>query len=383
MKRLPIQRRTLTMLAVLLPIALLFVYVILRSGPLAPVAVTTADVVDRALSPALFGIGTVEARYTYRVGPTFAGRIKTVDVQVGDRVKAGQSLGEMDPVDLDERIRAQAAATRRAQAQVREAEARQRYAQTQAQRYEKLLVVHSISEEAVATKRQEQQVANAALAGAREELLRIEADGAALIAQRSNLRLVAPVDGLVTVRDADPGTTVVAGQAVVELVDPRSIWVNVRFDQLGAHGLAAQLPARVVLRSRSRTNLAGHVLRVEPIADAVTEETLAKVTFDTLPQPLPPLGELAEVTVALPVLPAAPVVPNTAIRHLNHALGVWRLEDGDLHFAPVELGAADLDGNVQIARGLKSGDRVVVYSEKALTAHSRIHVVKRLAGATP
>ena len=383
MKRLPIQRRTLTMLAVLLPIALLFVYVILRSGPLAPVAVTTADVVDRALSPALFGIGTVEARYTYRVGPTFAGRIKTVDVQVGDRVKAGQSLGEMDPVDLDERIRAQAAATRRAQAQVREAEARQRYAQTQAQRYEKLLVVHSISEEAVATKRQEQQVANAALAGAREELLRVAADGAALVAQRSNLRLVAPVDGLVTVRDADPGTTVVAGQAVVELVDPRSIWVNVRFDQLGAHGLAAQLPARVVLRSRSRTNLAGHVLRVEPIADAVTEETLAKVTFDTLPQPLPPLGELAEVTVALPVLPAAPVVPNTAIRHLNHALGVWRLEDGDLHFAPVELGAADLDGNVQIARGLKSGDRVVVYSEKALTAHSRIHVVKRLAGATP
>ena len=383
MKRLPIQRRTLTMLAVLLPIALLFVYVILRSGPLAPVQVTTAEVVARPISPALFGIGTVEARYAYRVGPTFAGRVRKVDVQVGDRVTAGQLLGEMDPVDLDERIRAQAAATRRAQAQVREAEARQRYAQTQAQRYEKLLVVHSISEEAVATKRQEQQVANAALAGAREDLVRVAADGAALVAQRSNLRLVAPVDGLVTVRDADPGTTVVAGQAVVELVDPRSIWVNVRFDQLGAHGLAARLPARVVLRSRSRSNLPGQVLRVEPIADAVTEETLAKVTFDTLPQPLPPLGELAEVTVALPALPATPVVPNAAIRHVNHALGVWRLEDGNLHFAPVELGAADLDGNVQIAKGLKRGDRVVVYSEKELTAHSRIHVVKRLAGATP
>lgn len=383
MKRLPIQRRTLTLLAVLLPIALLFVYVILRSGPLAPVRVTTANVVARPVSPALFGIGTVEARYTYRVGPTFAGRIRRVDVQVGDRVTAGQLLGEMDPVDLDERVHGQAAATRRAQAQVHEAEARQRYAQTQAQRYEKLLAVHSISEEAVSTKRQELQVANAALSGAREELTRTGADGAALIAQRGNLRLVAPVDGLVTVRDADPGTTVVAGQAVVELVDPRSIWVNVRFDQLGAQGLAAQLPAQVALRSRSRTTLPGHVLRVEPIADAVTEETLAKVTFDALPQPLPPLGELAEVTVTLPPQPAAPVVPNAAIRHVNNALGVWRLEDGDLHFTPVELGAADLDGNVQISKGLKTGDRVVVYSEKALTAHSRIHVVERLAGATP
>lgn len=383
MKRLPIQPRTLILLAVLLPTMLLFVYVVLRSGPLAPVAVTTADVVLRPVSPALFGVGTVEARYTYRVGPTYAGRIKRVDVQVGDQVKAGQSLGEMDPVDLDERIRAQDAAARRAEAQLREADARQRYAQAQAHRYEQLLPVHAISEEMVATKRQESQVADAARHGAREELARALADRAALLAQRGNLQLLAPVDGLVTVRHADPGTTLVAGQAVVDVVDPHSVWINVRFDQLGAHGLTAQLPAQVALRSRSGTNLPAHVLRVEPIADAVTEETLAKVTFDTLPQPLPPLGELAEVTVALPAQAAAPVVPNAAIRHVNNALGVWLLKDGDLHFIAVELGAADLDGNVQVRKGLKNGDRVVVYSEKALTAHNRTQVVKHLAGATP
>lgn len=383
MKRLPIQRRTLTLVAVLLAIALLFVYVILRSGPLAPVEVTTTEVVSRPVSPALFGIGTVEARYTYRVGPTFAGRIKRVDVQVGDRVKAGQSLGEMDPVDLDERIRAQDAAMRSAEAQLREADARQRYAQTQAHRYEQLLPVHAISEETVATKRQEAQVADAVRNGARGQVARTQADRAGLVAQRGNLHLLAPVDGLVSVRHADPGTTVVAGQAVVDVVDPQSLWINVRFDQLGAQGLSGQLPARVVLRSRSGATLPGHVLRVEPMADSVTEETLAKVTFDTLPQPLPPLGELAEVTVALPAQPAAPVIPNAAIQHIDGTLGVWQLTDGHLHFTAVELGAADLDGNVQIRKGLKAGDRVVVYSEKALTAHSRIRVVKRLAGATP
>ena len=383
MKRLPIHRRTVTLLAVLLPILLLFVYVILRSGPLAPVQVTRAEVVSRSISPALFGVGTVEARYTYQVGPTFAGRIRTVDVQVGERVTAGQLLGEMDPVDLDARIHGQAASARRAQAQVREAQARQAYAQTQAQRYEKLRVAQTISEEAAASKRQELQIANAALSGAREELARAESDGAALVAQRSNLRLLAPVDGLVTVRNADPGTTMVAGQAIVELVDPRSIWINVRFDQLGAQGLAAQLPANVVLRSRNTAALPGHVLRVELIADAVTEETLAKITFDTLPQPLPPLGELAEVTVSLPAQPAAPVVPNAAIQHMNNGLAVWQLVNGDLRLSPIEIGAFDLDGNVQVIKGLKAGDQVVVYSEKALTAHSRIHVVERLTRATP
>lgn len=383
MKRLHLQRRTLTLLAVLLPIGLLFVYVILRSGPLAPVAVTTTTVRARALTPALFGIGTVEARYTYRVGPTFAGRVQQVEVQVGEHVKAGQLLGLMDPVDLDARIDAQDAAIRRAAAQLRDAEARQRYAQTQAQRYEKLLAAHAVSVEMMDSKRQELQVAIATRSAASEALAQVRADHAALLAQRANLRLTAPVDALVTRRDADPGTTIVAGQPVIELIDPHSLWINTRFDQLGAQGLGAGLPAQVTLRSRSGQTWAAQVLWVEPLADAVTEETLAKVVFKTLPQPLPPLGELAQVTVALAPTTALPVVPNAAIRQVNGVRGVWQLVDGKLHFAAVELGASDLEGNVQVRKGVASGDRVVVYSENTLSAHSNIHVVDRMAGVSP
>ena len=383
MKRLHLQRRTLTLLAVLLPIGLLFVYVILRSGPLAPVAVTTTTVRARALTPALFGIGTVEARYTYRVGPTFAGRVQQVEVQVGEHVKAGQLLGLMDPVDLDARIDAQDAAIRRAAAQLRDAEARQRYAQTQAQRYEKLLAAHAVSVEMMDSKRQELQVAIATRSAASEALAQVRADHAALLAQRANLRLTAPVDALVTRRDADPGTTIVAGQPVIELIDPHSLWINTRFDQLGAQGLGAGLPAQVTLRSRSGQTWAAQVLWVEPLADAVTEETLAKVVFKTLPQPLPPLGELAQVTVALAPTTALPVVPNAAIRQVNGVRGVWQLVDGKLRFAAVELGASDLEGNVQVRKGVASGDRVVVYSENTLSAHSNIHVVDRMAGVSP
>jgi multidrug efflux pump subunit AcrA (membrane-fusion protein) len=60
-----------------------------------------------SLSPSLFGIGTVEAQYTYKIGPTFAGRVNRLNVNVGDQIKTGQELGRMDPIDLDERIHAQ------------------------------------------------------------------------------------------------------------------------------------------------------------------------------------------------------------------------------------------------------------------------------------
>ena len=380
MKRLPVQRRTLALVAVIVPLLALFIYVGLRSGPLAPVAVTVSTVESRPVTPALFGIGTVEARYTYKIGPTFAGRVQRLDVHVGDLVKAGQVLGEMAPVDLDDRVRSQESALKRAQAALREAEARQVYAQTQARRYEQLFALRASSEEAAATKRQELQIADAALSAAREDIARTRADREGLVAQKSNLRLIAPVDGVVVGRDADPGTTIVAGQAVVEVIDPKSLWINVRFDQISASGLAGGLPARIVLRSRSGQALTGPVLRVEPKADVVTEELLAKVVFDAMPQALPPLGELAEVTVDLPALPPAPTLQNAAVQRQGEQVGVWQIVGGDLRFTPVKLGAFDLDGYVQVREGLKNGDQVVVYSEKALTARSRIHVVDRIAG---
>ena len=382
MKRLPLQGRTLALLAVVVPLLALFVYVALRSGPLAPVKVTVATVETKSITPALFGIGTVEARHTYRIGPTFTGRVKRLDVEVGERVKSGQVLGEMEPVDLDQRIRSQEAALKRAKAALSEAEARHSYAETQLRRFEKLFEVRSTSEESVTTKRQELRIADAGLSAAREELSRVGFDREALEAQRANLKLVAPVDGLVAQRNADPGTTVVAGQAVVEVIDPQSLWINTRFDQISAAGLASDLPARVALRSRSGQQTEGRVLRVEPMADAVTEELLAKVTFEAQPELLPPVGELAEVTVDLPALTATLVIPNAAIRRVGDSMGVWRIVNGGLQFTPVELGASDLDGLIQVKEGINSGDQFVVYSEKALTARLRVHVVEQLPGVS-
>ena len=96
MKALRIPRRTLTLIGLLLALLVVFIFVALRSGPLAPIAVTLGTVESRAMSPGIFGIGTVEPRFTYRVGPTIAGRVQRVLVDVGDRVTAGQVIGEME-----------------------------------------------------------------------------------------------------------------------------------------------------------------------------------------------------------------------------------------------------------------------------------------------
>ena len=147
---------------------------------------------------------------------------------------------------------------------------------------------------------------------------------------------------------------------------------------MSAAGLRADLPAQIVLRSEGGRKLTGRVFRVEPLADSVTEEMLAKVAFDSLEGALPSIGELAEVSVTLPALPPAPTLPNACVRRSNGDLGVWVIEGDRLRFASVTAGVRDLDGRIQILDGLQPGDRAVVYSRRILDLRARVKVVERL-----
>jgi hypothetical protein len=82
------------------------------------------------------------------------------------------------------------------------------------------------------------------------------------------------------------------------------------------------------------------------------------------------------------MLDSVPVLPNASIKRMNGRIGVWQVENGNLSFAPVKLGASDLDGFVQVLDGLSASVQVIVYSEQALTIKSRINIVKNIAGTT-
>lgn len=371
-------------------------YVFTQAGPLAPVKVTMVQAREGQFSPELFGIGVVEARRSYALGPTQAARVRRVVVEVGDAVKAGQLLAEMDPVDLEERIGALEASlarsdslTAQAVAQQTDATSRRHMASSNARRYEDLARQNFISSSALDARLQEQSSADAQLAAAtaavsaaRQDLKRLQAERAALQQQRQNLKLLAPVDGVVVARDVESGSTVLAGQAVVRMVEPASLWIKTRFDQGRSAGLAVGLPAEVVLRSSPGTVWAGKVARLEAISDNITEERLAQIALEPLPAGLS-IGEAAEVTLRLPRIAQSIVVPGAALKVFEGRTGVWRLDDGRMHFVPVRKGVSGPDGMVQILDGLQAGDPVVVYSQKELTPQTRVRVVEALVEPQP
>ena len=361
-----------------------FVWLLATSGPLAPVGVETATAKRADLSPAVYGIGTVEAQHAYSVGPIQAGRLLRVWVDQGESVKAGQLLAEIDPVDLRQRAEAASSSAARArqaaqaaQAQVTEAESRARIAQANSERYQALYRQNFVAKEMAESRRHEASAATAALAAARanatgalREIGRAEAELQGIDQLRQSLKLVSPIDGVVTSREAEPGATVVAGQAVLRLVDPARLWVRARVDQARAQGVQVGQAADIVLRSVPGASLPGKVVRVDLQSDAVTEERIVNVAFDPAPAQLY-LGELAEVTVRLPGLRDVLTVPRAALAQFGGQTGVWQLESGRARFRPVEPGMQTAE-QVQIVSGLQAGDQLIVYSAKQLDDGVRV-----------
>lgn len=386
-----LSKRTLVLAALVAAFLAAFGWVVTTQGPLAPVKVTLAQAKEVPLDRALFGIATVEARRSHAIGPTVAGRIARVLVDQGEAVKVGQLLAEMEPVDLDARLAAGAAtaagAAQRvvsAEAALSEATSRAQLAKNSADRFADLRKKNFVSQEAADIKSHEaaaaqaaRQAAAAALAAARNEVRRAQSEVVGAGQNRANLRLVSPIDGIVTARLAEPGSTVVAGQAVVQVIDPGSLWLRVRIDQGRSQGLANGLPAEVSLRSRPGEKLAGRVERVDWVGDAVAEERIANVAFDAMPTGLA-IGELAEVVLRLPPLEKALAIPAAALQRQDGRDGVWQPDDGHARFKPISAGIRSADGLVEVRAGLAAADMVIVHSGKRLAENARIKPVESL-----
>ena len=355
------------------------VVLILKKGPLAPVVVEVAEAGQGDLHSASFGVGTLEALRTYEIGPTRGGRVLTLSVDQGDQVQEGQLLGEMDPVDLPYRLESARRNVLRTESAISAADAKRAdlsarlaLARKEADRYRELGLEKQVSQDQVDVKvtaavslAHQLRAAEADLQALRHDLERTREDVRALEAQLRELRLVSPVAGLVVDRRVDPGSVVMAGTPVLQLIDPSTVWVRVRVDQKRSRGVRVGLPAEIRLREHPGKALPGRVARMEAIADSLTEERWVNVAFEGA-IPSVPLGSLANVTIHLPPVTGVLWVPAAALQEKAGEKGVWLLDGGRATFRPVVIGVRTLDGRVEVRKGLEAGEKVIVYTARRM-----------------
>jgi len=382
-------RQKIQLLLIGIGVLLLFAWILMTQGPLAPIKVTVEKVQLGNLTSRVFGVGTLKARRSFNLAPTMSSRVKRVLVDQGEQVIAGQLLVEMDAVDLEEKLNASRRAAdkfanviRAEEAQLTEAQSRLNSVSATFNRYQELRMSGFVSQEVFDLRQHEKNAATALfaaasanLAAAREDHARALADLRGINELLSQTKLLSPIKGIVTARFAEPGSALLGGQVALQLIDPNSLWVETRIAQKQAGQIRVGQIAEIVLRSQPQSVITGKVARIDLMSDSVTEERIVNVALSSSDVSI---GESAEVTIKFPDLNQVRSIPSAAIKRRDKQIGVWVLQEGTVQFKPVMLGVVTLDGRTQILEGLGDNEKVIVYSQQQLRSGLKVKVVSEL-----
>ena len=322
-------------------------------------AVKVISVGTTAYSPSREYAGYVRAQVESRLGFRIGGKLVKRQAELGQHVKAGQVLAQLDPQDY--RLAADAA-----RAQVAAAAINRNLAAADFKRYQTLKDQNFIS--GAELERRE-----STLKAAQAQLEQAQSQSAVQGNQTGYAVLKADVSGIVTAVDAEAGQVVAAGAPVVRIaVDGvRDVVFSVPEDKVAAIMVGMPVSVRVWT---GNADLAGKVREVAASSDPVTRTYAVKVS---LGGKAPPLGATVYVTVESGAATAVPVIklPTSALRQDGQATTVWVLDEAAMTVRAQVIQVATADGNeVVVASGLTPGMRVVSAGVHVLSPGQKVSI---------
>ena len=317
--------------------------------------------------------GEVKAQLESRLGFRVGGKIIKRQAELGQRVKVGQVLAQIDPQDYK-------LAFDSARAQLRAAATNRDLAAADYKRYKELKEQNFISG---AELERRESVLKAAQAQVDQAQAQVAVQGN----QAGYASLVADVSGLVTAIEAEPGQVVAAGAPVVRIAadGPRDVVFSVPEDKVA--GIQPGMPVKVRgwAQDAQAALMTAKVREVSASADPVTRTYLVKLALSGDGTP-PPLGATVYVLPeGLGGVQGQPVIklPTSALRRDGQASAVWVLDKTSMTVKSQTVQIATADGNeAVIAAGLQPGmlvvsagvhvlspgQKVTIYAEKVAVA---------------
>jgi RND family efflux transporter MFP subunit len=301
--------------------------------------------------------GIAEARRTSRLGFQTGGRIDRIDVRVGDRVKAGQTLAKLDTRGLGAQLAS-------AQAVVDEARASHQLALDTAERQRQLQAQGHVSQQRV-----EEFVSQATTAMARVEAARAQAD--TLRVQIDLSSIAAPYDGVIVSRFADEGAIAGPGEAILELVEAGDLEARIG---VSARIVPELVPGNIYTLEAETGPVEAPLRSVTGVVDA-SQRTVAAV-FDVPATSGVPAGSIVRLRMDRKMEEKGFWVPLKALSSANR--GMWTIYavagDGtDWRAQPRLVEMVYPAGERAYVRGpVEPGDRIIVDGLQRVTPGARV-----------
>jgi multidrug efflux pump subunit AcrA (membrane-fusion protein) len=378
----------------------------------AEVPVQVTPVIRKPLTYSLRATGDIAPLMQVDLFPKVSGYLERIDVHIGDVVKQGQVIAQIDPSDFLHKVReveakvAQAKANlseleagsrpeelRQAEEAVRQAQSRFDNAKLQRERIDALFKRQVISKREADTAEMEYTVAEAQLAasqqnlklvreGARQEVressqAKLKEMEAILEQERTRFKdtkIVAPFRGEVSRKYVDAGALVSSSTPLVNLVHTETLKVIANVLEKDIPLLKAGLKAKVRVESYPGRIFEGRVEKINSALDLSTRTLQTEVYIPNSGRSLKP-GMFANVEVVLLEKRETLAIPREAILEAGSEMSVFVVEGKQAVRRPITIGY-EQDRMVEVLRGLNEGDQVVIKGQQLIKDGSTIRVIE-------
>lgn len=326
-----------------------------------PMRVDAAGVTRADVAEQLRIVGNLIGAASVEVAPKVNGRLRRIDLRLGDPVTRGQEVARVEDDELRQQVNQAEASFEVAQATVRQREADLLLARTTRDRSQSLFSRALVSRQELDDAEARYQAATAQLDLARAQF---DAAGARLEELRINLEntvMVSPVNGFIGRRYLDPGAYVTSNTAVVSVVDISLVRLVANLVERDLRLVEEGVRARIEVDAFPAESFAGRVARIAPVLDPATRTAEIEIEVPNPDYRLKP-GMYARVSLVVGSKSRALVVPREAVVIRTAARGVFRVDASGgrptAQFVSLVTGLED-ERHVEVLEGLAEGDRVV------------------------
>lgn len=335
-----------------------------------PVSVITPDAGGNKSSLDL--PGRLEAYARAPIYARVSGFLKAYHVDIGDQVKAGQLLAEIEAPDLDQQLL-------QAKAALASAQAAETLAEVTAKRWQTLGGSNAVSRQTVDEKQGDLTVKQALTRAAQATLDR-------LVVLAAFKRITAPFDGVVTVRNTDLGALInadsSAGLALFVISDVKKLRLNIAVPQNYAPAVPINTKVEIAVPEYPGKSYGGSVEASARSVDAASGTTRMQVAVDNAAGQLMP-GAFANVRIELPKNMLALTIPAGALIFGRQGLRVATVDaNNKVVLKPITI-SRDLGQVVEIGTGLAAEDRVIDSPPDGLSNGDLVRIVKGAASPSP
>lgn len=322
------------------------------------------------LEQSVLATGKLDALRKVDVGAQVSGQLKTLSVEIGDKVKKGQLLGVIDPEQAENQIKEVEATLMELRAQRAQAEAERKLAQVTLARQQQLAKTQAISRQDLDTATTELAVKQAQIGTIDAQIKRNQAS---LDTAKTNLdytRIVAPMAGEVTQITTLQGQTVIAAQQapnILTLADLSTMLVKAQVSEADVIHLKPGQKAWFTVLGDPLTRYEGTLKDILPTPEKVNDAIFYHARFEVPnPQGVLRLDMTAQVHIQLTGVKNVLTIPLSALGDSvgDNRYTVRLLRNGEVKPREVSIGSRN-DTEVEIAKGLEAGDEVIIGEGKA------------------